>query len=35
MDLDRCPNPELYERANYMLMLQGGRHLAESMEESR
>jgi dihydroorotate dehydrogenase (fumarate) len=35
MDLDRCPDPELYERANYMLMLQGGRHLAEAMEEGR
>jgi dihydroorotate dehydrogenase (fumarate) len=23
MNLDRCPDPEVYERANYMLMLQG------------
>jgi dihydroorotate dehydrogenase (fumarate) len=35
MDLDRCPNPELYERANYMLMLQSGRGLAAAVEESR
>jgi dihydroorotate dehydrogenase (fumarate) len=35
MDLDRCPDPELYERANYMLMLQRGRHLAAAMEENR
>jgi dihydroorotate dehydrogenase (fumarate) len=35
MDLDRCPDPELYERANYMLLLQRGRHLAAAMEEDR
>jgi len=35
MDLDRCPDPELYERANYMLMLQNGRHLAAAMGENR
>ena len=35
MDLDRCPDPELYERANYMVMLQNGRHLAAALEENR
>jgi hypothetical protein len=35
MDLDRCPDPGLYERANYMLMLQRGRHLAAAVEENR
>lgn len=28
MDLDRCPDPDVYERANYMLMLQGARRPA-------
>ena len=25
MNFTACPDPEVYERANYMLMLQGGR----------
>jgi dihydroorotate dehydrogenase (fumarate) len=28
MDLDRCPDPAVYERANYMLMLQSWRRAA-------
>ena len=28
MDLQRCPDPEVYERANYMLMLQSWRRAA-------
>ena len=36
MDLDRCPNPEVYERANYMLMLQGwSRAAAVTAKEGR
>jgi dihydroorotate dehydrogenase (fumarate) len=35
MDLDHCPDPEVYERANYMLMLQGGRRLAAAVEDRR
>jgi dihydroorotate dehydrogenase (fumarate) len=31
MDLDRCPHPEAYERANYMLMLQGWQRAAAAM----
>jgi dihydroorotate dehydrogenase (fumarate) len=34
MDLDRCPDPEVYERANYMLMLQS-RRTAAGLEETR
>ena len=25
MNLERCPDPQVYERANYMLMLQSWR----------
>jgi dihydroorotate dehydrogenase (fumarate) len=32
MDLDRCPDPEQYERADYMLLLQRGRHRADVTE---
>lgn len=35
MDLDRCPVPEVYERTNYMLMLQGGRRPSAVQEETR
>jgi dihydroorotate dehydrogenase (fumarate) len=36
MDLDRCPEPEVYERANYMLMLQGwGRPAGATAKEGR
>ena len=31
MDLDRCPDPAVYERANYMLMLQGWRRAAAAV----
>jgi hypothetical protein len=31
MNLQRCPDPEVYERANYMLMLQGWRGRTEAL----
>jgi hypothetical protein len=35
MDLDRCPDPEVYERASYMLMLQRGRRPGRASREVR
>lgn len=35
MDLDRCPRPEAYERANYMQMLQRGPELSAATQEER
>jgi dihydroorotate dehydrogenase (fumarate) len=35
MNLDRCPDPEVFERANYMLMLQSWRRSMPSPREGR
>jgi dihydroorotate dehydrogenase (fumarate) len=35
MDLDRCPDPAVYERANYMLMLQSWKRPAAGVGQGQ